>query len=798
MRAHRVFNQTMIAGRIVCLMLISAGAAAGTSYTNDTDWGGADLTLYDGDVIAGSHSNIGHFAVAPGATATVEPYGPVLSDPIMDNGNIVDYATTNYYGQAWIETETASIDGTFSADGAGFPHDQGDGAGTQRSGGSYGGRGAAGSYGRPGDPYGSENAPDRLGSGGGHRDSSSSGSSGGGAIVLEIAGLLTVSGTVSVNGEEGDRAGGGSGGSVWLKAGTLDGAGLITADGGAGDSSSYGGGGGGRIAFDTPDNQFTGTVRARGGLHGSDGRGRHGTFNFQSDPNQDLTVQADIALPPGANWTFRSLTVPTNVTFEIQSTPGTDAENYEDEVASRLEILEFLTVEPGGKLSADGLGYPQREGPEAGTGRGGGGYGGRGGTGSQYEPGDIYGDATMPDRLGSGGGRGHSNGCGGSGGGALILDVGGILTVNGELSANGIQAKYRGGGGSGGSVWLQAGTLAGAGWITADGGRHDSGGGGGGGRIAFDVADNQFAGTIRARGGLGGSYGSGSHGHHGTFNFQSDPMLDLVIEADIALPPGTNWVFRSLTVPTNVTFEIQSIPGTSAADYADEEASRLDILDSVLIAAGGTLSANGMGYRIGRGEGRGTQRSGSGYGGAGGQSTHSGTPGAPYGDAATPDRLGSGGGRGHSSISGGAAGSGALILTVGETLSIHGTVSANGLGSPYRCGGGSGGSVWLTAAEINGAGHITADGGEGQSDSGGGGGGGRIRLDYGWIGGFERRPEQIVEMLNPAELPETLTFSGSITVAGGPGHSDSDDGEDGTILFRHVPFPLKGTMILLQ
>ena len=43
-------------------------------------------------------------------------------------------------------------------------------------------------------------------------------------------------------------------------------------------------------------------------------------------------------------------------------------------------------------------------------------------------------------------------------------------------------------------------------------------------------------------------------------------------------------------------------------------------------------------------------------------------------------------------------------------------------------GGGSGGSIWLTAGALAGTGAIAADGGAGELYDGGGGGGGRIAI----------------------------------------------------------------------
>ncbi|NLF21819.1 MAG: hypothetical protein GX590_01540, partial [Lentisphaerae bacterium] len=101
-------------------LAVGSGAFA-AHYTNDTDWGGADLVLQAGDVIAGVHTNIGHFAVATGATATIQPYGPVLSDPVYSNEVVIGYATTNTYGWARIYAVSGTVAGTLSANAAGYP-----------------------------------------------------------------------------------------------------------------------------------------------------------------------------------------------------------------------------------------------------------------------------------------------------------------------------------------------------------------------------------------------------------------------------------------------------------------------------------------------------------------------------------------------------------------------------------------------------------------------------------------------------------------------------------------------------
>jgi len=93
--------------------------------------------------------------------------------------------------------------------------------------------------------YGSYEAPMSLGSG-------SFATYGGGGIKLEApVGTITIGGTITVNGQDGDSStaetGGGSGGSIWAVGWNLDGTGSLFAKGGNGNYS--GGGGGGYISL---------------------------------------------------------------------------------------------------------------------------------------------------------------------------------------------------------------------------------------------------------------------------------------------------------------------------------------------------------------------------------------------------------------------------------------------------------------------------------------------------------------------------------------------------------------------
>ena len=203
-----------------------------------------------------------------------------------------------------------------------------------------------------------------------------------------------------------------------------------------------------------------------------------------------------------------------------------------------LAVSQTLTIEPGGRISADGVGFGPSAGPGAGLtvpenfggGRGsGGGYGGYGGGGNLGGNGDpqtlggaVYGSMSQPSELGSGGGSitgGHGVllVLGGRGGGRLRIDAG-TLRVDGRISADGQTGAENGyygdraGGGSGGSVLITARQFEGTGVISANGGASSprgllSAGGGGGGRIALYYTTKVGSHTLIVNGGIGSRNG---------------------------------------------------------------------------------------------------------------------------------------------------------------------------------------------------------------------------------------------------------------------------------------------------
>jgi hypothetical protein len=131
---------------------------------------------------------------------------------------------------------------------------------------------------------------------------------------------------------------------------------------------------------------------------------------------------------------------------------------------------------------------------------------------------------------------------------------------------------------------------------------------------------------------------------------------------------------------------------------------------------------------------------------------------------------GSSGGGGYASYGG--SGGGAIHLNAAGTLTVNGTISANGAtggtySGSYGAGGGAGGSIWLTANEMVGNGIIRANGGAGGnvSTGGGGGGGGRIT----------------------SNITSSDTYAGTKTATGGAAGTGATAGSAGVVTWPAAP-----------
>ncbi len=142
-----------------------------------------------------------------------------------------------------------------------------------------------------------------------------------------------------------------------------------------------------------------------------------------------------------------------------------------------------------------------------------------------------------------------------------------------------------------------------------------------------------------------------------------------------------------------------------------------------------------------------------------------------YGSVRQPTALGSG------AVN--AVGGGAIKVSATGTITVNGTVSANGATQYWTRSGGSGGSVWLDGVTLAGNGAVRARGGDfaaGLAGEVGGGGGGRIALTY-----------------------TSSTFSGSVSAAGGKhfdgGKDKFQDGQAGSLWEPGKVFPASGTLV---
>ena len=136
-------------------------------------------------------------------------------------------------------------------------------------------------------------------------------------------------------------------------------------------------------------------------------------------------------------------------------------------------------------------------------------------------------------------------------------------------------------------------------------------------------------------------------------------------------------------------------------------------LSSMTINTGGSINVLGKGYAAANGPGAPLCGNASAsYGGYGSGAGSRGGGAAPSGSYSAPVNLGSGG----NDIGGG----GAVILNVANTLTMNGSIIADGAtGAANQAG--SGGSVYLTATSLVGNGSISARGAAANFDSGAGG-----------------------------------------------------------------------------
>ncbi|XP_022861909.1 uncharacterized protein LOC111382234 isoform X2 [Olea europaea var. sylvestris] len=224
---------------------------------------------------------------------------------------------------------------------------------------------------------------------------------------------------------------------------------------------------------------------------------------------------------------------------------------------------------------------------------------------------------------------------------------------------------------------------------------------------------------------------------------------------------------------------------------------------TITVQSSGIISTSGMGCIGGTGQGKILSSgisSGAGHGGMGGMGCYNGScveGGISYGDADLPCELGSG--SGINSSAGSTAGGGILVMGSWEqplmSLSVEGSVRTDGDsfkeglqkknlvmdGRNIGPGGGSGGTVllFLRALTLSESGILSSVGGHGSPSGGGGGGGGRIHFHWSDIPTGDM-------------YQQIASVNGTIHTGGGLGGIQGYTGENGTVSGKACPKGLYG------
>ena len=570
-------------------------------------------------------------------------------------------------------------------------------------GGSYGGVGRC-YYSRdsPGQPYGCVQQPASPGSFGSSRSGA-----GGGVLRVDVGGTLFVNatGSITANGER--RYYGGSGGSVWITAARLVGSGAVRAAGGTSSSSPTRVGGGGRVAVHVSDDDMSSWRGYIGAPAGSPDYGGTGTV-FVGVPAQRFVAVAGS--------TYEGLVLDTHIVYSLVALEaGSTVTGATSEAlvvnATRLELNGTVS---GAWASATLVSEVMAFGPTAKW------------------------DTSVHMKA-------HVDRCS-VGGGASLLWGKVEWFVSGEWwmgRASDVAVSGDGTWSVVGDMMLgEASTLA----VARDGSWS----------VMGDMALGADSSLTVSRDGSWSVVGDMALGVDSSLTVSRDGswsvMGDMVLGADSSLTVSQDSVWfvvgdmvlgegsgletakdAQLNVTGSLSVESRAewSAGVQGVWYvrgnlhtrvdADVRAPNMTLYVGGNVSMTGTLAAiassslsssKGSVYR---------SSCGGSYGGAGGCYYSGDSPGQPYGCVQQPTSPGSFG----SSRSG--AGGGVLRVDVGGTLFVNatGSITANGERQYY---GGSGGSVWITAARLVGSGAVRAAGGTSSSSPTRVGGGGRVAV----------------------------------------------------------------------
>ena len=240
-----------------------------------------------------------------------------------------------------------------------------------------------------------------------------------------------------------------------------------------------------------------------------------------------------------------------------------------------------------------------------------------------------------------------------------------------------------------------------------------------------------------------------------TLIVSSTATLTSASSINLTVEDGGTFEMSGYTTTSPLTLATLTVNNRGTLTHSENDVDQDHVVNisatTISINAGATIDVDGRGYfggdGIGDGYGPGAginqdganqYGSGGGHGGAGGDDSTGDTGGSAYCVAANPGTLGSGGGGNFD----GGDGGGFVKLNASGTLTIAGTITADGDDAPssgvtYYPGGGAGGGVHLTGSTVTlDNGTIGADGGAstGSAVNGGGaGGGGCVYVSYGSI-----------------------------------------------------------------
>ena len=286
----------------------------------------------------------------------------------------------------------------------------------------------------------------------------------------------------------------------------------------------------------------------------------------------------------------------------------------------------------------------------------------------------------------------------------------GSSNTNDDESGSGGAAGSGGGGDAGSAGEGQAGS----------GGGGDAGAGGGDGEGGLDNLSNVPADAIDYEGLSGITFSGGSiDTSSGRVNgYRAEDLGFQYFKVDQAGggPRLGVFVFENVEIPASAVVRVD---GEHPLVLVARD--RIDISGHLLAAVNGTTAAAGGFSCTASGEGGGP---GGGFATTGGGGSFCGVgaerSGTPYGTAELVPLIGgSSGGSARGSDDGGAGG-GAIQLVAGVQINvgIGGTVSVGGGGVSHfaRAGGGSGGAILLEAPSVTMAGTLAANGGAGKGD----------------------------------------------------------------------------------